>query len=162
MGGPTGPCGPVLPLCPLCPLFPLVPLISMSLSLLSSSLPPEEEGESPPPPPFPLLRVRHLCHLLLLPINFRNCFRDNSVPSPFTIFTPSPEVDSETVIVRSESSSSCSSPSCSILSGGRFLSLFGFLGGCPLFRSLPLLLSVSEAPQTRLLALGLDWIDHHY
>ena len=109
--GPAGPCGPVLPLCPLCPLFPLIPLISRLLSSLSSSLFPEEEGECPPPPAFPFIRARRFCHLLLLPTNFKSCFRDNSVPSPFTILTPSPEVDSDTVIVRSESSSSCSSSS---------------------------------------------------
>ena len=109
--GPTGPCGPILPLCPLCPLFPLIPLISRSLSSLSSSLSPEEEGESPPPPLFPFLCECRFRHLLLLPTNFKSCFRDNSVPSPFTILTSSPEVDSDTVIVRSESSSSCSSSS---------------------------------------------------
>ena len=104
---PTGPTGPILPLCPLCPLFPLRPPISRSLSSLSSLLPSEEEGEeSPPPPPFPFLYELRFRHLLVLLTNFRSCFRDNSVPSLFTILTPSPEVESDTVTVRSESSSS--------------------------------------------------------
>ena len=97
--GPTGPCDPILPLCPLCPLFPLKPLISKLLSSLSSLLSSEEEEESPPPPPFPFLCERRCRHLLLLLTSFKSCFRDNSVPSPFTILTPSAEVDSDIVIV---------------------------------------------------------------
>ena len=103
--GPTGPIGPILPLCPLCPLFPLRPSISKSLSSLSSLLPPEEEAEESPPPSS-FLYERLFCHLLVLFTNFMSCFKDNSVPSFFTILIPSPEVESDTVSVRSESSSS--------------------------------------------------------